>query len=153
MANEWLQRAYGPGGARIGQIYDLLEKKLTEHKRSSPKYSEYDATPEQVKAVHLPLLPQIELLYREALSQCQSEAQRTRLHMLGDNFVLLHWNLRKAGWLEQPEKSIFHRSDADFETFLEANSAKPGISKTNAKPDFFLKPQLGEKEKPLSVDK
>ena len=43
--------------------------------------------------------------------------------MFGDNLVLLHWNLRQAGWLEKPEQSSFYRSDADFRTFLEQNSA------------------------------
>ncbi len=32
--------------------------------------------------------------------------------MFGDNLMLLHWNLRKVVWLEQPEQFSFDRSDA-----------------------------------------
>ena len=64
--------------------------------------------------------------------------------MFGENLVLLHWNDRKAGWLEQPEQSSFYRSDADFQTFIEKNIAMLSISKTNAKADIYLKLQLTE---------
>ena len=74
--------------------------------------------------------------------------------MFGDNLVLLHWNLRQAGWLEKPEQSSFYRSDADFRTFLEQNSALPSISKTIAKPEIYLKPPLsGGQIKAPNVDR
>lgn len=67
--------------------------------------------------------------------------------------ALLHWNLRKVGWLEKPEQSSFYCSDADIQTFIEQNSAALSISKINAKPEIYLKPQLGEgTTKPASVD-
>jgi hypothetical protein len=96
----------------------------------------------------------MEALYLDAMSKTQTEAQRKRLQMFGDNLVLLHWNLRKAGWIDKPEQSSFYRNDADFTTFIEKNSAQPSIAKTNSKPEVFLKPQLGNGEtKPASVDK
>ncbi len=154
IATEWLERAYGPGGPLMGRVYDLLDEKLAAYKRSNPQDFEYDAVPAQVRAIHLPLFPQIESLYRDALSQAKTDPQRRRLQMFGDNLVLLHWNLRKAGWLEKPEQSSFYRSDADFQTFIEQNSALPSISKTNAKPETYLKPQLGTgTNKPASVDR
>lgn len=60
--------------------------------------------------------------------------------MFGDNLILLHWNLSQSGWLEQPEQSSFYRSDADVKTFIEKNSSMPSISKTNTKPEIYLKP-------------
>jgi hypothetical protein len=53
---------------------------------------------------------------------------------LGDNLVLLHWNLRKAGWLEQPHQSSFN-TDAGFQTIIGESIATPSISTTNAKPE------------------
>lgn len=64
--------------------------------------------------------------------------------MIDDNLILLHWNLRKVGWLEQPDQSTFYRSDADFQTFIEPNSAVTSTSKTNTKPEICLKLQLVE---------
>ena len=154
LSQDWLERAYGPGGPLIGKIYDLLDEKLAAYKRANPRDFEYDAVPAQVRAIHLPLFPQMEALYLDAISNTQTDAQRKRLQMFGDNLVLLHWNLRKAGWIDKPEQSSFYRNDADFTTFVEKNCAQPAIAKTNAKPEIFLKPQLGNGEtKPISVDK
>ena len=74
--------------------------------------------------------------------------------MFGGNLVLLQWNLRQAGWLETPELSSLYRSNADFRTFLEQNSAQPSISKTIAKPEIYSKPQLvGAQIKAPNVDR
>ena len=64
--------------------------------------------------------------------------------MFADNLILLHWNLRKVGWLEQPEQSSIYCSDADFQTFFEQNNAMPLISMPNAKREKYAKPQLSE---------
>lgn len=45
---------------------------------------------------------------------------RRRLAMFGDNLVQLHHALRKAGLLDRPETSTFHRDDAAFAGFLES---------------------------------
>jgi hypothetical protein len=75
------------------------------------------------------------------------------LQRFGDNLFQLHWNLRKAGWLEKPEQSSFYSTDADFQTFIEQNSVLPSISKTNTKSETYLKPQLSDDAtKPASVD-
>lgn len=73
--------------------------------------------------------------------------------MFGHNLALRHGNLRKAGWLEQPEQSSFYRSAADFQTFIEKNSARHCISKTIKMPKLSLKPQLREgTPKPAPVE-
>ena len=41
--------------------------------------------------------------------------------MFGANLIVLHWNLRQAGLLKDPQASIFYRSDADYGTFAEQN--------------------------------
>lgn len=68
--------------------------------------------------------------------------------------ITLELEPRKVGLLERPEPSTFYRSDADFQQFLEQNCGRPSISKTNAKPEIFLQPQLiPGPSKPASVDK
>ncbi len=64
--------------------------------------------------------------------------------MFSDNLILLHWNLRNVGWLEQPEQIVFDFSDAEFQTFIEQNSSMPSISKIYAKPEIHRNYQLGE---------
>lgn len=154
LAKEWLERAYGPGGEPMGRFYDLLDKKLAEYKQSKKYDFQYRCVPEQVKAIHAPIFPQMETLYREAMSKAQAEPQKKRLEMFGDNMVLLHWNLHKAGWLEKPEESIFYRTDEEFKAFLEKTCSKPSLSLIpNNKPELWLKPQLGVMEsKPVSKD-
>ena len=56
--------------------------------------------------------------------------------MFADNLILLHWNLRKVGWLQQPEETSFDRTDADFQTFIEQNSSMPSISKQSCQARF-----------------
>ena len=113
----------------------------------------YRSTPEQIKAIHLPIFPQMEALYLQAMAKCETDAQRKRLAMFGDNLILLHWNLRKAGWLQDPERSSFYRSDKDFRRFVIMNADQPSISRTYQETarDKFLTPQLtGTKAAPIS---
>jgi hypothetical protein len=60
----------------------------------------------------------MERLYLEALSKVSTEAQRKRLEMFGDNLIMLHYNMRKAGMLKEPEKSSFYRTDEAYAKFL-----------------------------------
>jgi hypothetical protein len=155
LMKEWLDRAYGPGGEPMRRLYALLESKLSDYKKS-PKEGRFDfqyrCVPEQVKAIHLPLLPQMEELYKEALSKTGTPDQKRRLEMFGDNMVLLHWNMRKAGWLDNPEKSIFYRSDDDFKKFAEEKHASPSICFSGPlSPEKLMTPALLDKsKKPVS---
>jgi hypothetical protein len=60
----------------------------------------------------------MERLYAEADKQALTEAQRKRLKMMGDNLVVLHWNLRNAGLLKETQKSVFFREDKTFRQFM-----------------------------------
>jgi len=118
---EWLQRAYGPGWQAMDRLYMMLEKRMMERKRKETiNYfgAQYEVNYELIEEVHLPVFPEMERLYLEALSKVQTEAQRRRLEMFGDNLVMLHYNMRKAGMLKHPEKSRFYRTDDEYKKFL-----------------------------------
>jgi len=99
--------------------------------------------PEQVRAVHLPIFGQMEALYTEALAKAATDSQRRRVEMFGDNLVVLHWHMRKAGWMEAPEKSVFYRSDDAFKAFAEKNYMSLAIRCVWRKPEEMLAPKLG----------
>jgi len=147
LAAEWLARAYGPGGEAMGRINDLLEKGLSAYKRSfkatDGALQQYRCVPEQVKAVHLPIFGQMETLYNEALAKAATDAQRRRVEMFGDNLVVLHWHMRKAGLLQAPEKSVFFRTDEAFKAFAEKNYRALSIRCVWNKPEDMLAPKLG----------
>jgi hypothetical protein len=153
LAAEWLRRAYGPGGEPMGALYALLEKQLADYKRSfkvaDGQLYQYRCVPDQVRAVHLPIFPQMESLYREALAKAATDAQRQRLEMFGDNLVILHWHLRKAGWLKTPETSLFHRTDEDFRAFAQKNYLSPSVRCVWKTPEEMLVPKLGETPVPV----
>lgn len=74
--------------------------------------------------------------------------------MFGDNLLLLHWNLRKAGWLDMPEQCSFSRPDADFQSFVAQKSDMTSNSKTSTKSKIYLKPHLsGGTTKLASMDR
>ncbi len=147
LAAEWLARAYGPGGEAMGKINALLEEKLAAYKRSfkvtDGQLYQYRCVPEQVRAVHLPIFGQMEALYTEALAKAATDSQRRRVEMFGDNLVVLHWHMRKAGWMEAPEKSVFYRSDDAFKAFAEKNYMSLAIRCVWRKPEEMLAPKLG----------
>ncbi|MBI4027552.1 MAG: DUF4838 domain-containing protein [Verrucomicrobia bacterium] len=109
---EWLERAYGPGWRTMQELFALLDSALKEHKRKETKRN-YDVTYDVIVDVYLPRFEQIKRLYGEALRQAQTEPQRRRLQMFGDNLVQLHDNLRRAGLLKNPAQSVFHCSDGE----------------------------------------
>lgn len=153
LAAEWLRRAYGPGGEPMGRLYALLEEKLAAYKQSfkvtDGMLYQYRCVPEQVRAVHLPIFAQMEALYREALAKAETDVQRQRLEMFGNNLVVLHWHMRKAGWLPEPEKSVFYRSDEAFKAFAEKNHRAASIRCVWKKPEEMLVPKLGEAATPV----
>ena len=119
--DEWLQRAYGPGGKPMRKLYDELDAAMLTHKEAqSPVYkgSQYEVNEDVMKAVYGPLFPEMEKHYREALALCESDTQRQRLSMFGDNLVQLHFALRNAALIKDDASSLFHRDDAAYTVFL-----------------------------------
>ena len=119
--DDWLLRAYGPGWKPMRKMYDELDARMRVHKEAqSPVYkgSQYEVNEDVMNSVYAPLFPAIERHYRDALSQCATDAQRRRLEMFGHNLTQLHFALRKAGLIADDAGSIFHRDDAAFAKFL-----------------------------------
>lgn len=119
--DDWLQRAYGPGGKPMRKLYDELDAAMLTHKEAqSPVYkgSQYEVNEDVMKAVYAPLFPGMEKHYREALALCESGTQRQRLSMFGDNLVQLHFALRNATLIKDDASSLFYRDDAAYTVFL-----------------------------------
>ena len=133
--NEWLQRAYGKEAAvPMEQLYDLLETEVGNYKRTH-RVGDWTLAADLVRLVYPKIFPEMERLYSAAMALAKTEPQRARLAMFGDNLVLLHWNLRKAGLLKDPEKSVFYRSDDDFLKFAEKTCNTLAVSPTKAPKD------------------
>lgn len=120
--DDWLARAYGPGGRHLRALYDELDARMRAHKEAEPpayKGSQYEVNENVMQSIYAPLFPAMEQRYRTALAACETEVQRKRLAMFGDNLTQLHFALRKAGLITGDANSLFYRDDAAFTAFLE----------------------------------
>jgi hypothetical protein len=120
---EWLTLAYGPGASAMGEIFTLLDDGFRDFKVNREPFhyhgDNYEIMADKLEAIYLPRLARIEELYQQALAAAQEPRQRRRVEMFGDNMVVFHYHLRKAGFLEKPEKSFFFRSDAAYDRFMQ----------------------------------
>jgi hypothetical protein len=119
---EWLKLAYGEGADAMGRLYALLDDAFRDFKinRESFRYNgdNYEIMADKIEAIHVPLLPRLEALYLEALGAVKGERTRKRVMLFGKNMLVFHYQLRKAGYLAQPEKSTFYRSDEAYAELL-----------------------------------
>ncbi|MBM3477073.1 MAG: DUF4838 domain-containing protein [Armatimonadetes bacterium] len=119
---EWLRLAYGPAYPPMRELLDLVGARFKANKAAeSPKYrgEMYEMNYAKAEDIYLPVLPEIERLYVQALGLAQTDKQRARLQAFGDNLVMMHWSLRKAGMnVPDAEKSVFYRSDEAYQQFL-----------------------------------
>ncbi|MBM3501154.1 MAG: DUF4838 domain-containing protein, partial [Armatimonadetes bacterium] len=121
LLHEWLQRAYGPGWESMDRLYRLLEARMKARKEQETiiyRGVQYEVNYDVIADVHRPIFPEMERLYLEALSRAETPKQRQRLEMLGENLVMLHYNMRQAGMLEEPERSILYRSEEAYSRLL-----------------------------------
>jgi hypothetical protein len=81
-----------------------------------------------MKAVSAPNFAEYEKLYAEALGRVKTKPQRQRLEMLGDVLTVMHFNLRNAGLVANPEASAFFKRDEDYRHFLKAPERVLGLS-------------------------
>jgi len=119
---EWLRLAYGPAYGPMRQMLDLIEQRFVAYKSAeSPVYKGemYEMNYAKVEQVYLPIFPEMERLYVEALSKAQTDKQKRRLELFGDNLTQLHWGMTRAGmtWPDA-DKSVFYRTDEQFEQFM-----------------------------------
>jgi len=118
---EFLERAYGPeAGAVAAKIYALAEEGLSAYIRAyeKPRDPDYDVDYECMRQVYAPRIAQFEKLWAEALARKMTPPQRKRLDMLGDVFVVMHFNLRACGLAVNAEKSPFYKDEAAYRAFL-----------------------------------
>jgi len=128
--DEWMQRAYGPGWESMRDLYSLVEERFSAWKEAETieyRGYQYEINYELIDAVHKPIFGEMERLYLSALAQAEIDQQRARLALFADNLIKLHHDMREVGMLEGGEDSIFYRSDADYETWLEGQRNSIGI--------------------------
>lgn len=120
---EWLQIAYGEGRKSMQALYTLLDEAFRDFKIHDEsldfRAGAYEIWGDKIEKIYLPRLDRIEALYREALSLAKEERQRRRLELFGADMIVFHYQLRKAGYLVDPEKSFFYRTDAQYEEFIQ----------------------------------
>lgn len=118
---EWMQRAYGPGGPAMAELYRLLDREIEAFKIASPlQISDYEMSSEMALRIYAKNFWKIEQLYTRAFAAAQTDAQRARLELFADSMVILHRVLAEAGALENAGKSIFRRTAEEYRAFLEA---------------------------------
>lgn len=135
---EWLQRAYGPGWEPMRDLYMLVEERFKAHKqKETPNYfgAMYEVNTTVAENVYYPLFADMERLYKDALAKVQTEPQKRRLEMFGDNLIQLHWGLRKAGFA-MSEQSLFYRDDATYETWWKSKEWDLGLYRDAGKRYF-----------------
>jgi len=123
---EYMDRAYGPAAPAIAKLYGVVEERLKAYiiKKSYPDHEIWYDTAQEVYA---PIYWRLEELCKEAAELAATPAQKRRVEMMGENLVVLNWNLRWAGLLKDGEKSRFYLADADYEKFLEDRQTSPAI--------------------------
>lgn len=119
---EWLRLAYGPAYEPMRKLLDLVEQRFVAYKLAeSPVYrgEMYEMNYAKVEQIYLPIFPEMERLYLEAVGLAQTAKQKQRLAYFGDNLTQLHWGMTRAGmtWPEA-NKSVFYRTDEQYRQFL-----------------------------------
>jgi len=154
---EWLDLAYGAGAGAMARIYELLDTAFrefkTEHESFAYHGDNYEIMGDKIAAIHVAHLGRIEALYREALGATKGARTRTRVAMFGQNMVVFHYHLRKAGYLPQPEKSVFYRSDAAYEAFIhraaDDRAEVPGWFRAHLRRSRPMRPKAGQADAEL----
>lgn len=124
---EWLKRAYGPrAAAPMDRLYRRLEAAFTAYKRTEGlryRGANYEINSEKIRAVYVPLWPEIERLYEAAVAGAVTATHRQRLEEFGDELSILHYHMRRAGLFPAAERSRLCRDD-------EAVKRLPGFERT-----------------------
>lgn len=95
LVTDFFTRAYGPAaGASMQALNGRLEQAFRIFYRAHDEAA-YRLTTAMLREIYVPMLPDIERTYEQALSQCTEPSQRARLEMYGRDLILLHWDLRR----------------------------------------------------------
>jgi hypothetical protein len=152
---EWTDLAYGPAAPDLRAIFKMLDDGLRANKRRETVKRNYDLNMSVIQDVHLPLLPKIEEAYARALARPLDEGQKRRVEMFGESMVRLHYRLRKAGLIEDPERSVFYRSDEAYAKLPKKTLALDHADKPLWVPETprrLVIPRLKTGEAPPAVD-
>ncbi len=131
LMQEWLHRAYGPGWPAMEQVYNLLDQQMKVYKQQEQlgyRGDQYEINADKIRHMYVPVFAKIEKLYLQAIAKTETTPQKRRLEMFGDNLIQLHFHMRQAGLIEKPKQSRFYRSDAEFETFMQAHATSLALS-------------------------
>lgn len=117
LRDEWLDRAYGPAAAApMRKLDELLDAEFSKYKQN-PADWQWRFTQDLVTTLYVPRFAEIEALYKEAIAKVDTPVRRQRLELFGDNLIVLHYNLRQAKLLPNPQDSVFYRSDEQYAQF------------------------------------
>ena len=129
--DEFCEKAYGRGGGDVNRMFRLLDAEVERHFLEYPN-ARYRLTTDMMRDVYAKNFRSIEGLYRAAESKVRDPDAKARLVMIGDNLTVLHWNLRQFRLLDDPQRSSFYLSDADFFSFLSRNRGSLALQPTAA---------------------
>jgi hypothetical protein len=118
--NEYTEKCYAEGAPEMKQFYTLLDEETKQYFIANPTET-YVLREGRLKDVYARNYAELERLYRAAEAKITDPEAQARLAMMGDNLTVLHWNLRQAKLLTEPEKSSFYLNDKDFFAFMKAN--------------------------------
>lgn len=133
---EWLDLAYGGGAEAMGRVYALLDDAFRKFKQQDEPFhysaGQYDIDKPKIMKIYLPLLPQMDLLCREALAKAKDQRAEQRIGLFIDNMKFFHQALARAGYPLPDKNLIFALSDDEFAKF----SASPEVP--GAPPSRYL---------------
>jgi len=129
--DEYIEKCYAAGAPEMKQFYLLLDDETKRYFIDNPKES-YTLTEGRLRDVYAKNFPELERLYRAAEAKITDPDARARLAMMGDNLTVLHWNMRQAKLLPEPEKSSFYRNDKDFFAFMKTQAHSLALAPSSA---------------------
>jgi len=133
LQHEWLQRAYGPkAGAAMEEFYEKLNTWWRAYYQQDMKQSlvvqghiSYFLTQGMLKDIYATHYGEMEKLILQAASQNMTPQQQQRFELIENNFIVLQWRLRNAGFLPESFPSPLQRDDAQINAII-----------TKVNPDF-----------------
>ena len=126
LQREWLQRAYGPkAGAVMEEFYEKLNTWWRDYYQQDMKQNlvmqgriSYFLTQGMLKDIYVAHYSEMEKLILQAASQEMTPQQQKRFELIENNFIVLQWRLRNAGFLPEKFSSPLQRNDAQINAII-----------------------------------
>lgn len=111
LIHEYFELAYGPeAGAAVEKMYAMIDDAFATQYRQL-KQPPLGPTTELLRDIYAANHAQIEAFYHQATEATLTDDQRYRLDMLGQNLMLLRWNLVNRGLIKADPDSPLTRSN------------------------------------------